>query len=286
MARAGADRNHAGQVRHCDGQRVGILVAPAVPQLSESVVAPRPYGAVCFKGVARESPRPGGDRNSAAQAAHPDGRKDVGAAVAVSDLPVVVEPPRPHASVGLQGERVEVTGSDRPHAVEAGHLNGRRGGAIAALTELAPAAVSPGPDGAIRLQRQAEVAAADDGGNTGQVAHLAGSGETAIRGDRPVSELAVSVVAPCPGVAGGSGGSCDGCQRQRARTKHQCQTENVPNHRCLQFRNGVRSPTTSYARSTASVSAFESGENAWFTSAVWRGWDCPHGQWRPSPSCN
>ena len=69
MVRAGADRDHAGQVRHLDRYRMRALVARAVSQLSESVIAPGPDSTVRLQRVAGVAPVPGGDGNDAAQTA-------------------------------------------------------------------------------------------------------------------------------------------------------------------------------------------------------------------------
>src|SRR5438105_5562191 len=108
-----------------------------------------------------------------------------------------------------------------------------RGGAIAALTELSPPTVSPGPNRAVRRQRQAEIAAAGDCGHTGQVLDLAGRRKTAIPGDRPVSEFAVCVLAPGPGMTGRSRTYRDACRDESECNEHERERAKLPSHRLL-----------------------------------------------------
>src|SRR5207302_3094390 len=96
-----------------------------------------------------------------------------------------------------------------------------------------------GPNGAVGLQRQAEIASADDGRQTVDFADLAGSREAGIRSGRPVSELAVRVIAPGPTVTGRCRTCRDGGWEDTNRQQDECETQESSGHRVLPFRKSA-----------------------------------------------
>ena len=98
--------------------------------------------------------RSDGDHTRAEEAVDRDRsrRTDTGA---VTELSASVFTPRRHRTVDHEGEGVRIAGGDRGRDVEPGHTERNRGLDRGTDAELPFVVISPGPDGAVRRERDA-----------------------------------------------------------------------------------------------------------------------------------
>lgn len=101
---------------------------------------------------------------------------------AVTQLPEVIEAPRPDGSARADGKTVRVAGSDPGDAAESRHLDGGGPVRCGAIAQLAIVIAPPGPDCAVSSESQVVADACGDRGDPAETRHL---GQTEVRPRRP-----------------------------------------------------------------------------------------------------
>src|SRR6266545_3552685 len=129
---------------------------------------------------------------------HDAGRRQAGAVATITELAVVVVPPRVRLAVGGQRQRDAARLRDLDHVVEADDLDGHVRRGRRAVAELAGAVAPPGPDAAVAFDRVAaeRLAAGAERDDVGQAGDLRREGRAV--GRRSGAQRALVVAAPRP----------------------------------------------------------------------------------------